>query len=126
MLLQATITISPFQHTCPRSMIMATGSLRTLQKRHGKVTGSCRKALEITGSGSSIPTGTYRIFFRWIPVNFLSFPAGIGGYTASTFQRFPVFSCWNRPVFFDLGYGMQKTWKVSARKKNTKINKIGT
>jgi hypothetical protein len=26
-------------------------------------TGSCRKALEITGSGSSIPTGTYRIFF---------------------------------------------------------------
>jgi hypothetical protein len=54
-------------------------------------------------------------FFGWIPVNSLSFPAGIGrkssekirkfsgGNTASTFQRFPVLSCRNQPVFFDLG-----------------------
>jgi len=94
---------------------------RILQERRGKVTGSCRKALEITGSGSSIPTGTYRIFFRWIPVNSLSFPAGIGrkssekirnfsgGNTASTFQRCPVLSCRNRPVFFDLGHLAFKT-----------------
>jgi len=34
-------------------------------------TGSCRKALEITGTGSSIPTGTYRIFF---PVDSDQFP----------------------------------------------------
>jgi hypothetical protein len=26
-----------------------------------------------------------------------------GGNTASTFQRFPLLSCWNRPVIFDLG-----------------------
>jgi len=50
-------------------MIPATGSSRIQQERRGKITGSCRKALEITGNGSSIPTGTYPIFFRWIPVN---------------------------------------------------------
>jgi hypothetical protein len=54
-------------------------------------------------------------FFRWIPVNFLCFSVGTGrksseksrkfsdGNTASIFQRFPVLSCRNRPVFFDLG-----------------------
>ncbi len=86
-----------------------------LQERSGNVAGSCRKAPEIARSGSSIPTGNLLDFFRWIPVNFLCFPAGTGrkssekirkisgGNTASTFQRFPVLSCRNRPVIFDLG-----------------------
>ncbi len=64
--------------------------------------GSCRKAPEIAGSGSSIPTRNLLDFFRWILVNFLCFPAGTGrksskkiqkisgGNTASTFQRFSV------------------------------------
>ncbi len=97
------------------SKITATGSRRILQERSGKVTGSCRKAREIAGSGSGIPTGNLLGFFRWIPANFLCFPAGTsrkssekirkfsGGNTASTFQRFPVLSCRNRPVIFDLG-----------------------
>ncbi len=99
----------------PRSKITATGSRMILQERSGNVAGSCRKALEIAGSGSSIPTGNLLDFFRWIPVNFLCFPAGTGrkssekirkisgGNTASTLQRFPVLSCRNRPVIFDLG-----------------------
>ncbi len=99
----------------PRSKITATGSRRILQERSGNVAGSCTKAPEIAGSGSSIPTGNLLDFFRWIPVNFLCFPAGTGrkssekirkfsgGNTASTFQRFPVLSCRNRPVIFDLG-----------------------
>jgi len=97
------------------SKITATGSRRILQKRNGKVTGSCRKATEIAGSGSSIPTGNFLDFSRWIPVNFPCFQAGTGrkssektrkisgGITASTFQRFPMLSCRNRPVIFDLG-----------------------
>ncbi len=56
-------------------MITATGSRRILQERRGKVTGSCRKALEITGSGTSIPTGTNRIFF---PVDSGQFPMLFG------------------------------------------------
>jgi hypothetical protein len=96
-------------------MITATGSRRILHERSGNVAGSCRKAPEIAGSGSSIPTGNLLDFFRWIPVDFLCFPAGTGrkssekirkfsgGNTASTFQRFPVLSCRNRPVIFDLG-----------------------
>jgi hypothetical protein len=68
-----------------------------LQERSGNVAGSCRKAPEIAGSGSSIPTGNLLDFFRWIPVNFLCFSAGTGrkslekirkisgGNTASTF-----------------------------------------
>ncbi len=98
------------------SKITATGSRRILQERSGKVTGSCRKAPEIAGSGSSIPTGNFLDFFRWIPVNFMCFPAGtgrkssekirkfFGGNTASMFQRFPVLSCRNQPVIFDLSY----------------------
>jgi len=112
-------------------MITATGSSRILQERRRKATGSCRKALEITGTGSSIPTGTYRIFFRWIPVNSLSFPAGIGrkssekirkfsgGNTASTFQRFPVLSCRNQPVFFDLGYEFEFACQTFKRAQKT-------
>ncbi len=52
---------------------------RILQERSGNVTGSCRKAPEIAGSGSSIPTRNLLDFFRWIPVNFLCFLAGTGG-----------------------------------------------
>jgi len=98
------------------SKITATGSHRILQERSGKVTGSCRKATEIAGSGSSIPTGNFSDFFQWIPVNFPCFPAGTGrkssekirefsgGNIASMFQRFPMLSCRNRPVIFDLGF----------------------
>jgi hypothetical protein len=99
----------------PRSKITATGSRRILQERSGNVAGSCRKAPEIAGSGSSISTGNLLDFFRWIRVNFLCFPTGTGrklsekirkisgGNTASTFQRFSVLSCRNQPVIFDLG-----------------------
>jgi hypothetical protein len=78
--------------------------------------GSCRKATYIAGSGSSIPTGNFSDFLQWIPVNFPCFPAGTGrkssekirkfsgGNTASMFQRFPMLSCRNGPVIFDLGH----------------------
>ncbi len=64
---------------------------------------------------TSIPTGNLLDFFRWIPVNFLWLSTGTGrkssekirrfsgGNTASTFRRFSVLSCRNRPVIFDLG-----------------------
>jgi hypothetical protein len=83
--------------------------------------GSCRKVLEIAGTGSSVPTGNLLDFFRWIPVNFLCFPAGTGQKssekirkisgenTASTFQRFLVLSCRNQPVIFGLGEGETHT-----------------
>jgi hypothetical protein len=99
----------------PRSNITATGSRRLLWERSGKDTGSCRKAPDIPGIGSSIPAGNSLEFFQWIPVNFLCVPSGTGrkssrktrkisdGNTASIFQRFPVLSCRNRSVFFDLG-----------------------
>ncbi len=48
----------------PRSNILATGSHRNMQETNGKVTGFCRNASEIAGSGSSIPMGIFRIFFR--------------------------------------------------------------
>jgi hypothetical protein len=88
-------------HQPPKSKITATGS--------------CRKAPKIAGSGSSIPTGIFFDFFRWIPVKFLCFPTGTGRKSsekirqisgeniASTFQRFSLLSCRNRPVIFDLG-----------------------
>jgi hypothetical protein len=47
-----------------------------MQETSGKVTGFCRNAPEIAESGSSIPMGILRIFFRWIPANFLCFPTG--------------------------------------------------
>ena len=99
----------------PKSKIPATGSRRILQEWSGKITGSCRKAPEIAGSGSSIPTGNFLNFFRRISFKLLCFPAGIVrksskkirkisfGNTASTFRQFPVLSCRNRPVLFDLG-----------------------
>ena len=55
----------------PRSNIPATGSHMILQERCGKVTGSHRKAPEIAGSGSSIPTGNLLDFF---PVDSDQFP----------------------------------------------------
>jgi hypothetical protein len=96
----------------PTSKITATGSRRILQQRSEKVTASCRKAPEME---AVFRPEICWIFFRWIPVNFLCFPAGNGrklsekiwkfsdGGTASTFQRFSVLSCRNRPVIFDLG-----------------------
>ena len=57
-------------------MIPASGSCRNLQERSEEITGSCRKAPEIAGCGSSIPTGNLLDFF---PVNSISqFPAGTG------------------------------------------------
>jgi hypothetical protein len=47
-----------------------------MQETSGKVTGFCRNAPEIAGSGSSIPMGIFRIFFGWIPANFLCFRTG--------------------------------------------------
>ena len=57
--------------TDPRSNIPATGSHMILQERCGKVTGSHRKAPEIAGSGSSIPTRNLLDFF---PVDSDQFP----------------------------------------------------
>ncbi len=88
---------------------------RILQERSAKITGSCRKAPEIAGSGSSILTGKVSDFFQWIPINFLCSLTRTdrkssekirkisGGNTGSTFHRFPVLFCRNQPVFFDLG-----------------------
>ena len=59
------------QYLYPRSNIPATGSHMILQERCGKVTGSHRKAPEIAGSGSSIPTGNLLDFF---PVDSDQFP----------------------------------------------------
>ena len=56
-------------------MIPASGSCRILQERSEEITGSCRKAPEIAGCGSSIPTGNLLDFF---PVNSSQFPAGTG------------------------------------------------
>jgi hypothetical protein len=90
-----------------------------LQDPAGKMRKSHRIPWETTGNSSEMEAvfrpEVFRIFFRWIPVNFRYFPAGTGrkssekirqfsgGNTASTFQRFPVLSCRNRPVIFDLG-----------------------
>ena len=48
-------------------MIRVTGTGRILQEIVEKTTGSCRKALEIDGIGSSIPAG---IFLDFFPVDF--------------------------------------------------------
>ena len=60
-----------FKTFIPRSNIPATGSHMILQETCGKVTGSHRKAPEIAGSGSSIPTGNLLDFF---PVDSDQFP----------------------------------------------------
>ena len=68
------------------------------------------KALE---TGSSIPVGSYRIFFLWIPVSFLCFPVSFlcftsGSWSESTGKKsgnfqleycfhFPALSCAFRP-----------------------------
>lgn len=83
---------------------------------HPHPAGPCRKSSETGVSGSSIPSGNLLNFCcLWIPVNFLCFPAGIsrkwsgkirkisGGNTGSTLRRFPVISCRNRLIFFELG-----------------------
>ena len=65
-------SLSVISSSCiPRSNIPATGSHMILQERCGKVTGSHRKAPEIAGSGSSIPTGNLLDFF---PVDSDQFP----------------------------------------------------
>jgi actin-related protein len=62
-------------------MIPATGSRGIMQERSGKVTGN-RWNME-----SSIPIGICPDFFRWIPVNFLCFPAGTGRKSSKKIQK---------------------------------------
>ena len=81
----------------PRSNIPATGSHMILQERCGKVTGSHRRAPEIAGSGSSIPTGNLLDFFQWIPINSLCFPAGTGRKSSEKIRKF---SGWNTASTF--------------------------
>jgi hypothetical protein len=66
-------------------MITAAGSCI---KEAGKYFGSCRKVTEITGSGSSIPTGKFSDFFRWIPVSFLFFSVRIDQKSSEKVQKF--------------------------------------
>ncbi len=51
---------------------------------------SFRKAPEIAGSGSSIPTGNFLDFFRWIPINSLYFSVGTGRRSSEKSEKFPV------------------------------------
>jgi hypothetical protein len=46
-----------------KSKIPVTESRKILQKRCGRVTVSCRKTLEIPGTGSSIPVEKFPDFF---------------------------------------------------------------
>ncbi len=69
----------------PRSMIPATGSRGKDPRKSPDPAGKHRKSLE---HGSSIPTGNCPDFFRWIPVNFLCFPAGTGRKSSEKIRKF--------------------------------------
>ena len=102
-----------WSYTIPGQWFRRTDTVGTGRKDAEKspyLAGKHGKALE---TGSSIPVGSYRIFFLWIPVSFLCFPVSFlcftsGSWSESTGKKsgnfqleycfhFPALSCAFRP-----------------------------
>jgi hypothetical protein len=93
-------------------MIPGTGSRWIDSRKSPDPAGKHRKSLE---HGSSIPTGNCPDFFRWIPVNFLRFPAGTGRKSSEKIRKFSGRNTAStkspgtgsfRTELFDLGIGI--------------------
>ena len=96
--------------------------------------GTCRKETEKTldpagihwkspEHGSSILAGKFLDFFRCIPITFLCFPPGTDRKSPEIFRpeycfHVRVYSCRNRPVFFDLSIAFMRTNKLVYVKKS--------